>query len=235
MVAALCCVQPQFQLYQLAHATEIKSIQLHDSIVGLSQKIVSFTLLTLHYITLHYITLHYITLHYITLHYITFHHISLHCIALHYITLHYITLHYITLHIIKLHYIPLHYITLHYNTLQYITLHYITCFWTGSVRRGYMHWSRLVTLPSFFTVSPWSAMLNWQWKTDLHFSSQFTGHYFDTDMFFVFCGYYNIRLTFNRSVSIVTRIRIRVARLCSISTILDQRILLYPNRSDERM
>ena len=38
----------QFQWYQLAYATEIKSIQLHDSIVRLSQKIVSFTL---HYIT----------------------------------------------------------------------------------------------------------------------------------------------------------------------------------------
>ena len=44
--------------------TEMKSIHLHDSIEGLSQKIVS---ITLHYITLHYITLHYITLHYITL------------------------------------------------------------------------------------------------------------------------------------------------------------------------
>ena len=56
MVASLRCVRPQFQWYQLAYATEIKSIQLHDSIVRLSQKIVSFTL---HYITLHYITLHY--------------------------------------------------------------------------------------------------------------------------------------------------------------------------------
>ena len=106
----------------------IKSIQLHDSIVRLSQKIVSFTLhyITLHYITLHYITLHYITLHYITLHYITLHYITLHYITLHYITLHYITLHYITLHYITLHYITLHYITLHYITLHYITLHYIT-------------------------------------------------------------------------------------------------------------
>ena len=77
MVAALRCVRPQFQWYQLAYATEIKSIQLHDSIVRLSRKIVAFTLhyITLHYITLHYITLHYITLHYITLHYITLHHI----------------------------------------------------------------------------------------------------------------------------------------------------------------
>ena len=49
MVAALRCVRPQFQWYQLAYATEIKSIQLHDSIVRLSQKIVPFTL---HYITL---------------------------------------------------------------------------------------------------------------------------------------------------------------------------------------
>ena len=49
MVAALRCVRPQFQWYQLAYATKIKSIQLHDSIVRLSQKIVSFTL---HYITL---------------------------------------------------------------------------------------------------------------------------------------------------------------------------------------
>ena len=72
------------------YATEIKSIKLHDSIEGLSQKII--------YITLHYITLHYITLHYITLHYITLHYITLHYITLHYITLHYITLHYITLH-----------------------------------------------------------------------------------------------------------------------------------------
>ena len=38
--------------YQLAYATEIKSIQLRDSIEGLSQKIVSSTL---HY-TIHYIT-----------------------------------------------------------------------------------------------------------------------------------------------------------------------------------
>ena len=47
MVAALRCVRPQFQWYQLAYATEMKSIQLHDSIEGLSQKIVS---ITLHYI-----------------------------------------------------------------------------------------------------------------------------------------------------------------------------------------
>ena len=128
LVAALRFVRPQFQWYQLAYATEIKSIQLHDSILRLSQKIVSFTLhyITLHYITLHYITLHYITLHYITLHYITLHYITLHYITLHYITLHYITLHYITLHYITLHYITLHYITLHYITLHYITLHYIT-------------------------------------------------------------------------------------------------------------
>ena len=33
MIAALRCVWPQFQWYQLAYATEIKSIQLHDSIV----------------------------------------------------------------------------------------------------------------------------------------------------------------------------------------------------------
>ena len=43
MVAALRCVRPQFQWHQLTYATEIKSIQLHDSIVRLSQKIVSFT------------------------------------------------------------------------------------------------------------------------------------------------------------------------------------------------
>ena len=49
MAAALRCVRPQFQWYQLAYATEMKSIQLHDSIEGLSQKIV--------FITLHYITL----------------------------------------------------------------------------------------------------------------------------------------------------------------------------------
>ena len=58
MVAVLRCVRPQFQLYQLVYATEMKSIQLHDSIEGLNQKIVS---ITSHYIT-HYITLHYITL-----------------------------------------------------------------------------------------------------------------------------------------------------------------------------
>ena len=55
MVAALRCVRPQFQWYQLAYATEMKSIQLHDSIEGLSQKIVSND--PIHYITLHYITL----------------------------------------------------------------------------------------------------------------------------------------------------------------------------------
>ena len=43
MVAALRCVRPQFQWSQLAYATEMKSIQLHDSIEGLIQKIVSFT------------------------------------------------------------------------------------------------------------------------------------------------------------------------------------------------
>ena len=48
MVAALRCGRLQFQWYQLAYATEIKSIQLHDSIVRLSQNTVSFTL---HYIT----------------------------------------------------------------------------------------------------------------------------------------------------------------------------------------
>ena len=31
MVAALHCVRPQFQWYRLVYATEIKSIQLHDS------------------------------------------------------------------------------------------------------------------------------------------------------------------------------------------------------------
>ena len=40
MVAALRCVRPPIQWYQLAYATEIKSIQLHDFIVGLRQKIV---------------------------------------------------------------------------------------------------------------------------------------------------------------------------------------------------
>ena len=40
----------------LAYATEMKSIQLHDSIVRLNQKMVSFTL---HYmITIHYIELY---------------------------------------------------------------------------------------------------------------------------------------------------------------------------------
>ena len=37
MVVALFCVRPQFYWYQLAYATERKSIQLHDSIEGLSQ------------------------------------------------------------------------------------------------------------------------------------------------------------------------------------------------------
>ena len=32
------------QWYQLAYATEMKSIQLHDSIEGLNQKLVSITL-----------------------------------------------------------------------------------------------------------------------------------------------------------------------------------------------
>ena len=36
---ALCSATVQW--YQLTYATEIKSIQLHDSIIGLSQKIVS--------------------------------------------------------------------------------------------------------------------------------------------------------------------------------------------------
>ena len=49
----IVCVRPQFQWYQLAYATEMKSIQLHDSIEWFSQKIVS---ITLHYITLHCIT-----------------------------------------------------------------------------------------------------------------------------------------------------------------------------------
>ena len=45
MVAALSCAWPQFQWYQLAYATEeIESIQLHDSLERLSQKIVSITL-----------------------------------------------------------------------------------------------------------------------------------------------------------------------------------------------
>ena len=47
MIAALRCVQPQFQWYQLAYATEIKSIQMHDSIKRLIPKIVS---IILHYI-----------------------------------------------------------------------------------------------------------------------------------------------------------------------------------------
>ena len=50
MAAALRYVRPQFQWDQLAYATEMKSIQLHDSVEELSQKIVS---ITLHYITLH--------------------------------------------------------------------------------------------------------------------------------------------------------------------------------------
>ena len=99
MVAASRCVRPQFQWYQLAYAT--KWIQVHDSIEGLSQKIVS---ITLHYITLRYVTLRHVTLRYVTLRYVT----------LRYITLHYVTLHYVTLHYITLRYVTLHYITLHY-------------------------------------------------------------------------------------------------------------------------
>ena len=38
MVAAERCVRPQFQWDQLAYATEIKSIQLHDSIIRFSQR-----------------------------------------------------------------------------------------------------------------------------------------------------------------------------------------------------
>ena len=57
MVAALHCVRSQFQWYQLAYATEMKSIQLHDSIEGLSQKIVS---ITLHYITFQLISYLYV-------------------------------------------------------------------------------------------------------------------------------------------------------------------------------
>ena len=56
MVAALRCVRrlrPHLQWHRLAYATEIKSIQLHDSIEGLSQKgsILYITIITLHYIT----------------------------------------------------------------------------------------------------------------------------------------------------------------------------------------
>ena len=46
MVAAWRCVRPHLLWYQLAYATEMKSIQLHDSIEGLSQKIVFITLHT---------------------------------------------------------------------------------------------------------------------------------------------------------------------------------------------
>ena len=35
MVTTLRCVRPQFQWHQLAYATEIMSIQLHDSNEGL--------------------------------------------------------------------------------------------------------------------------------------------------------------------------------------------------------
>ena len=48
MVAALRCVRPQIQWYQLAYATEIKSIQLHDSIEARAQPKDS---ILLHYIT----------------------------------------------------------------------------------------------------------------------------------------------------------------------------------------
>ena len=51
MVPALCCVRPQFQWYQLAYATEMKSIQLHDSIEGLSRK---DSIIRLNYITRDY-------------------------------------------------------------------------------------------------------------------------------------------------------------------------------------
>ena len=52
MVAALHCVWPEFQWYQLAYATEMKSIQLHDSIV----MALPWDSMQLHYIT-QYITM----------------------------------------------------------------------------------------------------------------------------------------------------------------------------------
>ena len=60
MVAALRCVRPQFQWYQLEYVTDMKSIQLHDSIEGLSQKIVS---ITLHYVCGRHQLVHYWKLH----------------------------------------------------------------------------------------------------------------------------------------------------------------------------
>ena len=47
MIAALHCVWPQFQWYQLAYATEIKKNQLHDSTV------VTWPLDSINYVTLH--------------------------------------------------------------------------------------------------------------------------------------------------------------------------------------
>ena len=60
------------------YATEINSIQLHDSIVMASpwdsiNYITVFYISTLRYVALRYVTLHYVTLRYITLHYITQH------------------------------------------------------------------------------------------------------------------------------------------------------------------
>ena len=52
MVAALGCVRPQFQWYQLAYATEIKSIQLHDSRQGKAQPKDSIIYITSHCITM---------------------------------------------------------------------------------------------------------------------------------------------------------------------------------------
>ena len=46
MVAALRCVRPQFQWYQLAYATEMKSIPLHDYRRAQPKD-------SIHYITLH--------------------------------------------------------------------------------------------------------------------------------------------------------------------------------------
>ena len=46
MAAALRYVRPQFEWYQLAYATEIKSIQLHDSVEGFSQTIISSSIVS---------------------------------------------------------------------------------------------------------------------------------------------------------------------------------------------
>ena len=125
MVAALRCVRPQFQWCQLAYATGMKSIQLHDAwLYRKAQPKDSIIYITSHHITSHHITSHHITSHHITSHHITSHHITSHHITSHHITSHHITLHYITLHYITLHYIMVFHIVcpIEEQTLKVIEL-----------------------------------------------------------------------------------------------------------------